>query len=143
MEISGNSAEIHVSAQRAKIIAALKEAGAPMTIAALIEATWMKRNPLDLALSRMSKAGDIKRIKTGLYAHKDYTPAPPDKPKRSVSSVSGRQITGQIKEASQATENKENKDATCPSVSSVRERTDGHPDEPVRENPDRSDRQTD
>ena len=121
--ILGDSAEIHVSEQRAKIIAALKEADAPMTTTALMEATEMKRNSLDLALSRMSKAGDIKRIKTGLYAHKDYTPAPPDKPKRSVSSVSGRQITGQIKEASQPTENKENKDATCLSHLSAKGQT--------------------
>ena len=101
-EFSGIPPKFMSLTQRAKIIAALKEADAPMTTTALMEATEMKRNSLDLALSRMSKAGDIKRIKTGLYAHKDYTPAPPDKPKRSVSSVSGRQITGQIKEASQA-----------------------------------------
>jgi len=142
--ILGDSAEIHVSVQRAKIIAALKEADAPMTTTALMEATEMKRNSLDLVLSRMSKAGDIKRVKTGLYAHKDYTPPPPDKPKRSVSPVSGRQITGQIKEPSQTIQNKENKNPFCPSVSSVRERTDGHSEKlSVKTQTDRTDRQID
>ena len=40
----GDAAEVHVSSQRAKIIAALKEAGLAMTIPALMEETGMKRN---------------------------------------------------------------------------------------------------
>jgi hypothetical protein len=48
----GDAAEVHVSSQRAKIIAALKEAGLAMTIPALMEATGMKRNPLDVLLGR-------------------------------------------------------------------------------------------
>src|SRR6516165_10771220 len=38
----GNAAEVHVSEQRAKIIAALKEANLAMTIRGLMEATGMK-----------------------------------------------------------------------------------------------------
>jgi hypothetical protein len=128
--ILGDSAEIHVSEQRSKIIAALKEANEPMIIAALIEATWMKRNPLELLLGKMAKVGDIKRIGKGLYAHTDYAPPPPpDKPSkaksvRSVSSVFSGQITGQMSEPTQNTDNKENRDAICRSVQSVHESTD-------------------
>jgi hypothetical protein len=76
----GDAAEVHVSSQRAKIIAALKEAGLAMTIPALMEETGMKRNPLDVLLGRMAKEGEIQRIEKGLYAHKDY--APPTAPTR-------------------------------------------------------------
>src|SRR5262249_9784887 len=43
--VLGDAAEIHVSSQRAKVIAALKEANLAMKIAALMEATGMKRTP--------------------------------------------------------------------------------------------------
>ena len=88
--VLGTAAEVHISEQRAKIVAVLVEAGGPMGIAALIQATGTKRNPLELLLGRMAKDGDIKRVGKGLYAHKDYTP-PPELPegsrKRSVQSV--------------------------------------------------------
>jgi AAA domain len=69
--VLGNAVEVHVSEQRAKIMAALKEPGEPMGIGALIEATSMKRNPLDVLLGRMAKEGEIRRVGTGTYAHKD------------------------------------------------------------------------
>jgi hypothetical protein len=75
----GDAAEVHVSSQRAKIIAALKEAGLAMTISALIETTGMKRNALDVLLGRMAKEGEIQRIRKGLYAHLDYI-SPSDDP---------------------------------------------------------------
>jgi hypothetical protein len=75
----GNAAEVHVSEQRAKIIAALKEANLAMTIRGLMEATGMKRNPLEVLLGRMAKEGKIQRIGKGLYAHMDYV-SPPDDP---------------------------------------------------------------
>jgi hypothetical protein len=120
--VLGAAAEVHVSEQRAKILAALKEADAPMTVAALMEATWLKRNPLDVLLGRMAKAGDIKRIRTGLYAHKDWTPPPqPEKPgkDRSVVSVLDRQMRRQMNEAAQTTEDTKNNSGFCPSVASV------------------------
>src|SRR6516165_186965 len=76
----GDAAEVHVSSQRAKVIAALKEAGLAMTISALIEETGMKRNPLEVLLGRMAKEGEIQRIGRGLYAHKDYVSPPDDLP---------------------------------------------------------------
>jgi RecA-family ATPase len=57
--VLGKAAEVHVSEQRAKIIATLREAGEPMEITALAEATGMKRNPLELLLGRMAKSGEI------------------------------------------------------------------------------------
>src|SRR5215467_5458992 len=68
--VLGTASEVHISKQRAKIIAVLVEAGEPMEIPALMEATGMKRNPLELLLGRMAKSGEIKRVGTGLYAHK-------------------------------------------------------------------------
>jgi hypothetical protein len=76
--VLGDAAEVHVSEQRAKIIAVLKEAGEPMGITALIEATGTKRNALELSLGRMAKEGLIRRVAKGLYAHKDYEPPPND-----------------------------------------------------------------
>jgi len=71
--VLGPAAEVHVSEQRGKIIAALKEAGEPMTVDALKAATGMSGNALGLLLSRMAKAGDIKRVAKGAYAD---TPKP-------------------------------------------------------------------
>src|SRR5262249_26319538 len=68
----GDAAEVHVSSQRAKIIAALNEAGLAMRIPALMETTGMKRNPLEVLLGRMAREGEIQRIGKGLYAHIDY-----------------------------------------------------------------------
>jgi AAA domain len=75
--VLGTAAEIHVSEQRAKIIAALKDAGEPVNVSALKAATGMRGNALEALLSRMAKAGDIKRVTKGTYAHKDYEPTPP------------------------------------------------------------------
>ena len=76
----GDAAEVHVSSQRAKIIATLKEAGLAMTIPALMEETGMKRNPLEVLLGRMATKGEIRRIGKGLYAHLDYVSPPDDLP---------------------------------------------------------------
>jgi hypothetical protein len=54
--VLGKAAEVHVSEQRAKIIATLREAGEPMEITALAEATGMKRNPLELLLGPWPRA---------------------------------------------------------------------------------------
>ena len=129
--ILGDSAEIHVSAQRAKIIAALKEADQPMRITELVEATAMKRNPLEALLGKMVNKQEIKRIKTGVYAHKDYVPPSPDKPirakpsDRSDRSDFAKEATNQIKISQQPTENTEDKETILPSDRSDRESTNG------------------
>ena len=158
----GDAAEVHISAQRATVIAALKEAGLAMTIPALIEATGMKRNPLDVLLGRMAKEGEIQRVNKGLYAHKgyvsppDYPPPanPPSKtkqgkrrtPRRSVAYVgSSKVLTDPETEApsAQTQETTGQKPSICPSVQSVRENADtngAHASVPAQT--DRTDRQT-
>jgi len=158
----GDAAEVHVSSQRAKIIAALKEAGLAMTIPALMEETGMKRNPLEVLLGRMAKEGEIQRIGRGLYAHKDYVSPPDDlppakppsknkqrkrgTPRRSVASVrSSKVLTDPETEApsAQTQETTGQKASICPSVQSVRENADANgARSSVPAQTDRTDRQT-
>ena len=72
--ILGAAAEVHRSNQRKAIIAALIEHGGPMTIAELIAATGMKRNPLGVLLHRLVNDRAIKRIGVGSYAHNGWEP---------------------------------------------------------------------
>ena len=160
----GDAAEVHVSSQRAKIIAALKEASLAMTIPALMEATGMKRNPLDVLLGRMAKEGKIQRVEKGLYAHKDYVSPPDDPPpanppnktkpgkskhgtpRRSVASVRSSKVpTDPETEApsAQTQETTGQKPTICPSVQSVRENADTNgARSSVPAQTDRTDRQT-
>jgi hypothetical protein len=158
----GNAAEIHVSSQRARIIAALKEAGSPMTIPTLMEETGMKRNAVDVLLGRMAKEGEIQRVWKGLYAYKDYAPPPDDvppgnppsknkpnkrgTPRLSLVSVRPSKVpTDPEKEApsAQAQETTEQKPDICPSVRSVRENADANGARvSVPAQTDRTDRQT-
>jgi hypothetical protein len=157
----GDAAEVHVSSQRAKIIAALKEAGLAMTIPALMEETGMKRNPLEVLLGRMAKEGEIQRIGKGLYAHLDYVsppddppPAkPPNKTKHGKSKHgtprqpvrSSKVLTDIETEAppAQTQETTGQKLSICPSVQSVRENADTNDARAsVLAQTDRTDRQT-
>jgi AAA domain len=158
----GDAAEVHVSSQRAKIIAALKEAGLAMTIPALMEETGMKRNPLEVLLGRMAKESKIQRVRKGLYAHKDYVSPPDDlppanppsknkqskrgTPRRSVASVrSSKVLTDPETEApsAQTQETTGQKPTICPSVQSVRENADTNGAlSSVPAQTDRTDRQT-
>jgi len=158
----GDAAEVHVSSQRAKIIAALKEAGLAMTISALMEETGMKRNPMEVLLGRMAKEGKIQRIGKGLYAHLDYVSPPDDPPpanlpsknkqskrgtpRRSVASVrSSKVLTDPETEApsAQTQETTGQKPSICPSVQSVRENADTNGARAsVPAQTDRTDRQT-
>src|SRR6516225_6145933 len=158
----GDAAEVHVSSQRAKIIAALKEAGLAMTIPALMEETGMKRNPLEVLLGRMAKESGIQRVGKGLYAHKDYVSPPDDLPpdnppsknkqskrgtsRRSVASVrSSKVVTDPETEApsAQTQETTGQKTSICPSVQSVRENADTNgARSSVPAQTDRTDRQT-
>jgi hypothetical protein len=123
--VLGNAAEVHVSDQRKAITHALTEAGMPMKITELVAATGMKRNPLELLLGKMVKDGAIKRVRPGLYSHKDYTPPPePDPPKgKSVRSVRPLSDTRQMPDRPQSTEKTQESTGTCPSVRSVQEIT--------------------
>ena len=126
--VLGTASEVHISEQRAKIIAVLVEVGEPMGIAALVEATGMKCNSLELLLGRMVKDEDIKRVRKGQYAHKNYTP--PEEPKEkadkpSVASVSPQTDAKTDTSSSQYADDREEKAASVSSVRSVRESTDG------------------
>ena len=160
----GDAAEVYVSSQRAKIIAALKEAGLAMTIPALMEETGMKRNPLEVLLGRMAKESEIQRVGKGLYAHKDYISPPDDlppanppsktkhgnskrgAPRRSVASVrSSKVLTDIATEApsAQTQETTGQKPSICPSVQSVCENADTNGARAtVPAQTDRTDRQT-
>ena len=150
--VLGNAADIYVSEQRAKILAAVKEAGQPMTIAALAEATGTKRNPLEVLLGRMAKDDEIQRVAKGLYAHRDYTPLANDppgkgsgrKPHRSVASGATQTDCETDAALLQRVENDQQNTGICPSVSSVRENsdTDGRRAS-VTAQTDRTDRQID
>jgi AAA domain len=158
----GDAAEVHVSSQRAKIIAALKEAGLAMTIPALMEETGMKRNPLEVLLGRMAKESEIQRVGKGLYAHKDYVlppddlpPAnPPSKnkqskrgtPRRSVASVRSSKVLPDPETEAPSAQTQETtgqKTSICPSVQSVRKNADTNgARSSVPAQTDRTDRQT-
>jgi hypothetical protein len=63
------------SAARAKVLDALKEAGAPMGIPDIMLATETdNRNAVDLLLGKMFATGQIKRVGRGLYCHPDHVP---------------------------------------------------------------------
>src|SRR5262249_26253935 len=78
----GDAAEVHVSSQRAKIIAVLKEAGLAMTIPALMEATGMKRNPLEVLLGRMARQDKTKLIEKRIVPPKTLRLPPQRSPPR-------------------------------------------------------------
>jgi len=136
--VLGNAAEVHVSEQRAKILAALKEAGQPMTIAALAEAIGTKRNPLEVLLGRMTRDGEIQRLAKGLYAHRDYTPPPNDtplgeekrrNPRRSFASVRDSMAPtdrATDSRSKQHVQSKEQSAGIYPSVASVHENADAN-----------------
>jgi hypothetical protein len=163
--VLGDAAEIHVSSQRAKIIAALKKASLAMTIPELMEATAMKRNPLEVLLGRMAKEGEIQRIGKGVYAHLDYVSPPDDSPpanppnkakhgkskhgtpRQSVASVRSSKVLTDLETevpSAQTQETTGQKPSICPSVQSVRENADTNGARAsVPAQTDRTDRQTD
>jgi AAA domain len=138
----GDASEMHVSEERAKIIAALKEEDLAMTIPALIKATGRKRNSLDVLLGRMAKEGEIQRVGKGLYAHKDHVlppddPPPANPPSKTKHGKSKRGTPRQSVRSSKVPTDPETeapsaqmqeitgqKPTICPSVQSVRENAD-------------------
>jgi len=66
--ILGRASEVLRSNERARVIAALREAGQPLTVGAImIEAELVTRNAADILLSKMAKDGEIVRVKKGTY----------------------------------------------------------------------------
>ena len=149
--ILGAAAEVHVSEQRSKIITALKDTNAPMTIKELVEATGLKRNPLELLLGRMIKEADpaIKRVGTGLYAHAGFTPPPEPEEPTSVGSVAPGRRKRQTKQRGQVIEFKRPSGDICRSIRSVGKGTsngkppaeEATPPEPVKTQTDQTDGQ--
>ena len=78
--ILGDAAEVHLSEQQSKILAALRQAGEPLGAADLEKITEIKRDTLGKALYRLANEGAIKRVGRGLYAIPEWQP-PPEGPK--------------------------------------------------------------
>jgi AAA domain len=78
--VLGPAAEIHLSDQRAKIIAALKDAGEPMTVSALKAATGMSGNALEALLSRLATSSGsrkgLTRTRTTSRPRRPLLPSP-------------------------------------------------------------------
>jgi hypothetical protein len=73
--ILGEAADIRRSDERARVMAALKDAGEPLPILEIISlANLVSRNAADNLLRRMAKDGDIERIKRGLYGLSGQAP---------------------------------------------------------------------
>jgi hypothetical protein len=70
--ILGEASEIRRSDQRSRVLAALEEAGEPLTIADIIShANLPSRGAADVLLLRMVRDGEIERLKRGLYGQKE------------------------------------------------------------------------
>jgi hypothetical protein len=67
--ILGEAADVRRSRERARVLAALKGAGDGLTVMELVNAaSLVSRNAADSLLFDMHKAGEIERLKRGLYA---------------------------------------------------------------------------
>jgi hypothetical protein len=67
--ILGPAAEIQRSNERARALAALHEAGEPLSVNEIKEAAQLRnRNAADLLLGKMARDGEIKRVDRGRYA---------------------------------------------------------------------------
>jgi hypothetical protein len=123
--VLGAAAEVQQSDQRKAIIAALTDSGEPMRINELAAATGMKRNPLELLLGKMVKAQLIKRIGSGLYAHKDHADklTKSEEMHKSVRSVPPVSAAGQTRDRSQPSDGVQKSADIRLSVRSVRKFT--------------------
>jgi hypothetical protein len=78
--ILGEASDIRRSDERARVLAALQDAGEPLQITELISlAHLVNRNAADQLLHRMVADGDVKRIKRGVYCLPDLAPTDPSK----------------------------------------------------------------
>jgi hypothetical protein len=66
--ILGPAAEVHVSDERGRVLAALADAPEGLAVGEImVEAQLRNRNSTDILLSKMAKAGEIERVKRGVY----------------------------------------------------------------------------
>jgi hypothetical protein len=66
--ILGMAKEVHLSDQRGRVLAALEDADEGLAVAEIVMVAQLRnRNTADLLLFRMSKAGEIERVKRGFY----------------------------------------------------------------------------
>lgn len=70
--ILGAATEVHVSAQRARVLGALQDAPEGLPVAEIkVAAELPSRNAADVLLFKMTKAGEIERVKRGVYRLRD------------------------------------------------------------------------
>jgi hypothetical protein len=69
--ILGMATEVHMSDQRGRVLAALEDANEGLTVAEILIAAQLRnRNATDILLFKMAKAGEIERVKRGVYGLK-------------------------------------------------------------------------
>jgi hypothetical protein len=67
--IRGNASEVHISDQRARVLAALSDAPEGLAVGEIkIAAQLASRNAADVLLHRMAKEGKVERVKRGVYS---------------------------------------------------------------------------
>jgi predicted HTH transcriptional regulator len=72
--VDGDASEVHRSDERSAIITALRDSDEPLTAFEIADIAGISRSSIRMMLSRMAKAGKIKREKRGRYA---CAPQPP------------------------------------------------------------------
>jgi AAA domain len=66
--ILGMATEVHLSDQRGRVLAALEDANEGLAVAEIVLAAQLRsRNAADILLFKMTKSGDIERVKRGVY----------------------------------------------------------------------------
>jgi hypothetical protein len=66
--ILGMATEVHLSIQRGRVLAALEDANEGLAVAEIIVAAQLRsRNAADILLCKMTKDGEIERVRRGVY----------------------------------------------------------------------------
>jgi hypothetical protein len=66
--ILGMAKEVHLSDRRGRVLAALEDANKGLAVAEIVFAAQLRsRNAADILLFKMTKAGEIERLKRGVY----------------------------------------------------------------------------
>jgi hypothetical protein len=67
--ILGMATEVHLSDQRGRVLAVLEDANEGLAVTEIMVAAQLRnRNAADILLLKMTKAGEIERVKRGVYA---------------------------------------------------------------------------
>jgi hypothetical protein len=60
--------EVHLSDQRGRVLAALEDADEGLAVAEIVVAAQLRtRNAADILLLKMTRAGEIERVRRGVY----------------------------------------------------------------------------